>query len=341
MAQAPRQKQQQQQARLAHAGSTASLFRLGQAQRKPWFWHASSSTTSGLVASRWMDVSPTRWGVTKEDLRSFNAEVWAAWKAGEIPEDPDHPNADHDDPAVGPNIYAVCKHFIKPRTLEAGEVSWALMKHPEGLLCDTFASHSWFEGIFEFVNKALSLWPSDARHLYCCFLSNPQNSNIQAMLGDSAMTSPFAVAMANCKYLLIVPNRQQSIYERLWCVFETHLALQLGLQIYLPSRPPCMDMVAAILPRMAVAAATFLVQTRVVDGLSDSHFEELVARVLFLLGVFTAPYNVSSNRLLANVTQTHTLLLCNWRPMLALVCLLPPAQKGLHAEWPILSVYGR
>ena len=38
------------------------------------------------------------------------------------------------------------EQYIKPVTLKAGKVSWALMQHPDGLDCDLFISHAWQEG---------------------------------------------------------------------------------------------------------------------------------------------------------------------------------------------------
>jgi hypothetical protein len=37
----------------------------------------------------------------------------------------------------------------KPVTLKAGGMSYALMKHPEGLPCDVFISHAWAEGTMD------------------------------------------------------------------------------------------------------------------------------------------------------------------------------------------------
>eukprot|EP00929_Paragymnodinium_shiwhaense_P100926 TRINITY_DN6361_c0_g5_i1.p1 TRINITY_DN6361_c0_g5~~TRINITY_DN6361_c0_g5_i1.p1 ORF type:complete len:621 (-),score=73.85 TRINITY_DN6361_c0_g5_i1:218-2080(-) len=234
------------------------------------------------------NVCASRWCITKEDLLDFAAQVRQAWMEGQIPQDPDHPNPYHDDPTIGPNIYAVCTHFIKPRTLEAGGVSWALMKHPQGLPCDVFVTHSWYEGVFEFVDKLEGLWPADAKHLYCCFLSNPQHGDISAMLGKSAVKSPFAVALATSRYLLVVPNCQQSIYTRLWCVFEAHLALQLGLQIRLPSRPRFHLLLVALLPRLLLSLVCGVLQFWYMHLQPDS-LQVKAVRVLAAFVVFGSP----------------------------------------------------
>ena len=56
-------------------------------------------------------------------------------------------------------FYLRIAQLIKPITLSAGKVSWALMRHPEGLLCDLFITHCWEEGIFEFCDKVLQKLP--------------------------------------------------------------------------------------------------------------------------------------------------------------------------------------
>ena len=96
----------------------------------------------------------------------------------------------------------------------AGNVSWALMKHPEGLPCDLFITHTWAEGIYEFVDKVEHSWPPGATGAYVCFLSNPQNLDISDLI-QSPSESPFARVLENASSLLVVPNRVCSNYEGL------------------------------------------------------------------------------------------------------------------------------
>ena len=53
----------------------------------------------------------------------------------------------------------VNEHVVKPMTLAAGGMSYALMKHPQGLDCQVFISHSWREGIFHLDNSVRRAWP--------------------------------------------------------------------------------------------------------------------------------------------------------------------------------------
>lgn len=128
--------------------------------------------------------------MTKTDLEAFERAVRAAWAAGRIPNDALDPNPHHDDPAVGPNMYAVTEHFIRPMTAAAGGMSYALMLHPGGLECDVFVTHAWAEGVFEFVSKCLRAWPQGATHLWCCFLSNPQCQDDVAALLEGRKGGP-------------------------------------------------------------------------------------------------------------------------------------------------------
>ncbi|CAJ1448164.1 unnamed protein product [Effrenium voratum] len=162
-------------------------------------------------------VPPNRWGVTYNDITFLKAEVKARIKRGSL--GPVRP----DEMKFGPSIYMVNDQYIKPITFEAGKMSWALMRNPTGLDSDLFISHAWEEGLFEFVEKVQSSWPRKARHAWCCMLANPQHLNIERML-ETPQGSPFAVALESATYVLVVPNRQRSIYTRLWCGYEAYLA---------------------------------------------------------------------------------------------------------------------
>ena len=178
-------------------------------------------------------VPPARWCVTKEDLKVLRREVLHAIQLGEIqPPSDGSDDFDFSDGIYGPSIYTVNEKYIKPVTSRAGMMSWALMLHPQGLKCDLFISHAWQEGVFEFLSKVRHSWPQaqDLRHAWCCMLANPQNLNIEALL-QSPKSSPFALALRASKRVLVVPNRHQSVYTRLWCAYEAYLAQEEGKPI--------------------------------------------------------------------------------------------------------------
>ena len=130
----------------------------------------------------------------------------------------------------GPSIYTVNEQYIRPVTAEAGMMSWALMRNPDGLDCDLFISHAWQEGVFEFLRKVRHSWPRGVRNAWCCMLANPQNLDIGAML-QTPSDSPFAAALRASKIVLVVPNRHCSVYTRLWCGYEAFLAHEEGKTI--------------------------------------------------------------------------------------------------------------
>ncbi|CAE7261978.1 mak16-a [Symbiodinium necroappetens] len=167
-------------------------------------------------------VAMSDWCVSLEDLKQFRRLVMHAVKDGRItPTERD--KFDPSDLRHGPSMYTVNEQYIKPITAAAGRVSWALMKHPDGLRCDLFITHAWAEGIFEFVDKVVSCWPRHAAGAYVCFLSNPQNLDIGHLIA-SPESSPFAQAMQSATQVLVVSNKTCSIYSRLWCVYEAFLA---------------------------------------------------------------------------------------------------------------------
>ena len=115
-------------------------------------------------------VEMQKWGVTKDDLHQFRRLVMNAILEQRIlptERDPFDPN----DFTKGPSMYTVNEQYIKPVTHQAGDASWSLMKHPEGMEVNLFITHGWAEGIFEFVDKVISSWPSRATAAYVCFLS--------------------------------------------------------------------------------------------------------------------------------------------------------------------------
>jgi len=180
-------------------------------------------------------IPPHQWCVTRADLEQFRRLVRRAVLDRRIvPTDGDM--FDPTDDVIGPCIYSITDQYIKPVTACAGNPSWALMLHPDGLACDLFITHSWKEGIYELIDKALYSWPASAKHAYICFLSNPQNLDI-ARLVSSPHDSPFAHALRSATDMMVVSNRRGSIYSRVWCTYEAHLAYTLDKSIFCATSP--------------------------------------------------------------------------------------------------------
>lgn len=163
-----------------------------------------------------------QWCVSLEDLRQFRRLVMHAVLQGKVqPSELDM--FELSDLRIGPSVYSVTEQLVKPLTSLAGNMSWALLKNPEGLSCDVFVTHCWAEGIYEFLDRVEHSWPRGAKGAYICFLSNPQNSDISSLIA-SPSESPFALALRNAGVVLVLPNHRASIYTRLWCVYEAFLA---------------------------------------------------------------------------------------------------------------------
>ena len=182
-------------------------------------------------------VPPQKWCITRAELEEFVQVVHSAWRSGEIPMS--QPNALHWDPAHGPNLYDVNTCVVKPMTLAMGGASYALMKHPQGLDCEVFVSHSWHGGIFHLRRGIRLAWPQlyRRRNLYCCLLSNPQNLDLDEFIGGRLSESAFALALQSASHLLVVPNPSIGVYSRLWCVFEAYLGAQWNKIYLLPVVP--------------------------------------------------------------------------------------------------------
>ena len=194
-------------------------------------------------------VSPARWCITFADLKFFQSEIRRAIQEGQTFQE--------NFAEYGPSIYAVNEHYIKPVTAAAGKMSWALMMNPEGLDCDLFITHAWQEDVFEFTEKVLTSWPWRANHAWCCMLANPQNLDIGALL-QSPSSSPFALALQSSKYMLVVPNRHNSVYTRLWCGYEAYLAFQSNKIIRTATPPIWREVLLAwlrMLPALLIGAA--------------------------------------------------------------------------------------
>lgn len=216
------------------------------------WYHPRRSSVAGLEVQR--RVPPRLWCVTRDDVIEFIKCVRKYQDDGCIANSPDprtgEPNPHHDDPSLGPNIHAVKRHVIAPKTYLAGGMSWALMLHPSGLQEVEekgmfFVTHNWSEGVYEFENKVVNSWPSEAHGMWCCFLANPQawkEADLKRLIGENPLRdSPFALAMHHARILVVVPNRAQSIYGRLWCVAEAKMAIDWQIPVRLATNAESCD----------------------------------------------------------------------------------------------------
>lgn len=184
-------------------------------------------------------VPADHWCVTFKEFFQFVEDVRTAWLEGEILQRESNLNPLHECSCHGPNLYQVNECFVKPKTLVAGGMSYALWLHPEGLPCQVFISHAWAEGIFEFGNGVRSAWPGGhgLTNLYCCLLANPQNLDLEVFLNVDPLMNPFAQALQRASHILVIPNSKISIYSRLWCVYEAYLGTTMEKVCLMPATP--------------------------------------------------------------------------------------------------------
>ena len=185
-------------------------------------------------------LSPSFWGVSKEQLREFRRRVTTAMADGTLTrphtDDPSHQH--FDDPTIGPKMYQVTDQLLKKLTAKHDVMpgaSYGVQCNLEtgGLRCELFISHVWSEGVYEFIDHALAAWPDECEGAYICTLSNPQNLDIGTLLGKDPHESPFyRVLHAEPRpRMLMLANRYTPIHKRLWCVYEAFLAHVLHIDV--------------------------------------------------------------------------------------------------------------
>ena len=240
-------------------------------------------------------VPAERWCITRSEFEDFVKEVHRRWESNQIPCSEPR-NSLHWDPGHGPNLYDVNSYVVKPVTLKAGGASYALMKHPEGLECEVFVSHSWHGGIFHLGRGIHAAWPQlyQRHNLYCCLLSNPQNLDLDEFIGGNLAESAFALALQKASHLLVVPNPSNGIYSRLWCVFEAYLGAKWNKIYLLPVVPDRKETckywfreVGVIMLYGLLAAVPVWWSLEFFDGRSSGLYSwlELIYRVLSLLAL--------------------------------------------------------
>lgn len=217
-----------------------------------------------VLHDRVTGLPPATWSITKADLRFLRHEVQNAVAERYIM--PTAMDKFHNHMARGPNMYSVVRHYVKPLTYSAGRMSWALLRHPQGLRCTLFITHCWSEGAFEFINKVLFSWPLGLRQgaAWCCIFANPQNLDISDLIREPR-SSPFALALRTATHMMVVPTKVCSIYTRIWCVFEAFLATEEGKTIFVArgrvgSKPMLCSLLAfcLIVPLNVLAAHLWL-----------------------------------------------------------------------------------
>ena len=137
--------------------------------------------------------------------------------------------------------------LIKPLTQQHSELpglSYAVMRNLKrcGLRCSLFYSHAWNEGVFEFIHNALATWPDECEGAYICFLANPQNLDIGALVGGGVESSPFYRVLCSQPppRMIMLANSITPIHGRWWCILEAFLPTKRSFEYTSPaSRCTC------------------------------------------------------------------------------------------------------
>lgn len=187
----------------------------------------------------------TFWGISFGQVKEFIAKVEKAIRDGRLinfnpAHLPQYPQERFKE--AGPTVHQVNDQLVKPLTDSMAQplpyASYALLQNPHhGCACGVFASHAWDEGVREFWKSLSRAWPTSCHGAYICFLANPQNLDISALVG-SPRQSPFYRALeAFPQEMLMIANSNAPIHSRLWCVYEAHCARELHIPVRIAGDP--------------------------------------------------------------------------------------------------------
>jgi hypothetical protein len=143
---------------------------------------------------------------------------------------------------VGPNAYQVCDQFIKPVTgrdaVTLPFASYAVQQNGGiGLACSMFASHAWHEGIFELSETLCKAWPSECKGAYLCFLANPQNLDISALVQRPEASPFYRILECRPRVMVMAANSNFPIHSRLWCCLEAFCAASFDIPVEIGGDP--------------------------------------------------------------------------------------------------------
>jgi hypothetical protein len=190
------------------------------------------------------ELHPYYWGISKDQLDEFLDHVMEAIEKNEITNFtaehlPQYPQQKFDE--IGPNAYQLTDQYIKLRTganAPCPYVSYAVQQNlKSGLACSLFVSHAWAEAFFELHRTLDEAWPSRCEGAYICFLANPQNLDISALIQDPQNSPFYRVLECKPQVMLMAANSNAPIHGRLWCCLEAFCAVQFEVQVEIAGEP--------------------------------------------------------------------------------------------------------
>ena len=109
--------------------------------------------------------------------------------------------------------------------------------HEAGLACSVFCSHAWAEGIFELSDTLGDIWPSEREGAYLCFLANPQNLDVSALVQNPEASPFYRILECRPRTMLMAANSNTPIHARLWCCLEAFCAVSFDIPVEIGGDP--------------------------------------------------------------------------------------------------------
>jgi len=177
------------------------------------------TSTGKQLTSQGHVVPPAQWGITPAQIRDFHSKCQS--KRGYSPK-------------------MTARKFVN-KFVEPCDKSVALMYNddcPKSI--EWLISHSWDEGVHEFLIDVLSIGGFDdplfKDGVFICFLSvfqgSPDEINLQVTQGSTDIYDGcFYQVLTNVRdlggFMYVIPNENlkdngQGLYSRLWCAWEVH-----------------------------------------------------------------------------------------------------------------------
>jgi len=206
---------------------------------------ARGTATRGFMGALQKGFGPEMWGITLEQLSAVPHSVPDSgirpgldWLKGDDLLFPSDRAPVIPPPLKGVNTMRdVVEKVVKNETKGKG-VGYALLKNAASpLRARVMVSHSWDEVYHEFV-AAIQLFEKekDAVAYWVCAMAIYQNEDgagptIKEQLGPDPHYGPFATVLKQADLMIAIVDSAGNLYERMWCIFEMFVALELKLKV--------------------------------------------------------------------------------------------------------------
>jgi len=168
-----------------------------------------------FAGAKQADLGPEFWGITFEQLVSVTRLT--GYRAGM-------------------SMYDVVNNLIKPLTAGTGTGYALYLNRSSPLRAKIMVSHAWQESYSQFLEAlrrselAGPFWVC-AMAIYQC--EDLPSVSIAAQLGTDVNRGPFATVLKQSHMMIAVITEAANICERMWCVLEIFVAVQVGTPVRL------------------------------------------------------------------------------------------------------------